>query len=251
MPTLSELRTIVRLDPLLNSTTVVADAALNTLLNEGAVQLARDGDAFILTTTWNTTASTSDYILSGGASPKASGFLDIYWPTGGLTYTQSSGVIKMAPADFRIVSENLLNREFPGWQTATASDTLQYVMLSFDSSGNLILKTSPAAETTTPSFKLWYKSRGTDMSADANYPYVNGTNNLTHIEPYQKAIAYWASYVLHRDKTKQADSAKHFLDLYTLLASQCKQAQRKLFEAELHGQREDGYMMAAQTFGSL
>lgn len=250
MPTRAELRAIVRRDPLLSSTTVIADADLNTLLAEGAVQFAKDGEPFILSATWNTTASTSDYILSGGASPKVTGFLDVYWPNGGLLYTQSSGVIKTAPNDFEVVSEAWLNRELPGWQSLTASDTLQYVVLSYDSSGNLILKTVPASSTTTPQFKLWFVSRGTNMSDDANYPYVNTTNNLTHIEPFQKAIAYWAMYVCHRDITKISTEADRFMQLYTAQVSACKQAQERIFIAEVTGLRETAKMMATQDFGS-
>lgn len=249
MPTLAELRAIVRTDPLLNSTTVISDADVNTKLKEGAVQFAKDGDAYIVApTAFNTAASTSDYVLSG-ASPKVTGFLDIYWPAGGIVYTQSSGVVKMAPNDFKVVSELWLNRESPGWRSLTASDTLQYVAFSYDSSGYLILKTVPAASTTTPTIQLWIKSRGTDMSADANYPYTNSTTNLVHIEPYQKGIAHYASYVIHRDVTQLQAKADHFLQLYNAQAAACKEAQERIFAAEVHGLRQSAMLMASQSFG--
>lgn len=250
MPTLSELRTIVRMDPLLNSTTVIADAALNTLLNEGAVQLARDGHAFILTSTWNTAVDTAEYVLSG-ASPKATAFLDVYWTTGGLTYTNASSVIKLAPNDFTVVSEDWLNREYVGWKALTASDTLQHVYFGVNSSGYYVLGTVPAASTTTPSFKLWYLSSGTAMDGDTKYPYTNSTTNLAHMEPFHKAIAYWALHVLHRDKTHQAVQADKFLQLYTLLASQCREAQERIMRAEIQGLRDAAKLTTAQSFGGL
>jgi hypothetical protein len=250
MPNLSELRAIVRRDELLSSTDVISDANLNTLLNEGAVQFARDGQAYVLTATWNTEADTSEYVLSG-ATPKATGFLDLYWPTGAILYTQSSGVLKVLGRDFTIVSEQWLNRESPGWNTLESSDSLQYVYLGFNSSGYLVLGTVPAAETTTPSIKLWHLSSGTAMDGDTKYPFTNGTTQLAHIDTYLDGIAYWALHVLHRDKTKLIDESDRYLQHYNSRALQCREAQRKIFNAAVIGIRESDKVASIQTFGSL
>lgn len=250
MPTRAGLRTIVRRDESLNSTDVISDADLNSLLVEGAVQFAKDGHPFITKTAWNTVASTSEYVLSG-ATPKVTGFLDLYWPTGGLIYAQTSTAVKLPPSDFTIVSEQWLNREYPGWRALSASDVLQHVYLGFNSSGYLVLGTVPKASSVTPEFTLWAISSGTDMSDDANYPYVNSATALAHIEPFTKAIAYWAQYVLHRDKTKIQGEAEKYLQLYVGLANQCKESQRKILQAEIMGLREAGKLAATQTIGSL
>ena len=250
MPTRADLRVIVRQDSLLNSTDVISDADLNTLLLEGAVQFAKDGHPFILSASFNTVASQQEYVLSG-ASAQTTGFLELYWPTGGLIYTQSSGVTKSPPQDFTVVSEAWLDREYAGWQDLTASDTLEHVYLGFNSSGYAVLGAVPKPSTTTPSFKVWYVSRGTDMSADANYPYTNGTSNLTHHEPYTKALAYYAMYVLHRDKTKMEGEAEKYFQFYQALAVECREAQQRVLAAELQGLREEGRLWAGQTFGSL
>ena len=250
MPTLTQLRDIVRQDALLNSTDVITDDNLNTLLNEGAVQFARDGHAHITKTSWNTEASTSEYVLAG-ASPKVTGFLDVYWETDGLIYAPTSSATKLPGVDFTIVSESWLNREYPGWRDLSASDTLQHVYFGHNSSGYVVLGTVPKASSTTPSITLWAISSGTAMSANGNYPYTNGTTAISTVEPYLKAIAYWAMHVLHRDKMKLSDEAKQYLDLYNALAQGCQEAQRRVMKAELIGLRQEGRIVANQSFGSL
>src|SRR3990167_3198620 len=251
MATRAELRAIVRQDASLNSTDVISDADLNTLLLEGAVQFAKDGHAFITKTSWNTAASVSEYVLSG-ASPKVTGFLEVYWPLDGLIYAPTSSVTKLPGTDYTVVSEPWLNREYPGWKGLTASDTLQYVYLGYNSSGYLVLGTVPKASTTTPSITLWAVSSGTAMSDDANYPYVNSTTALAHIESYTKGIAYWALYVLHRDKTKINGEADKYLALYSSLAAQCRDATyQHVKQAETIGLRQAGMVVANQTVGSL
>ena len=250
MPTRSGLRTIVRQDELLNSTDVISDANLNLLLEESAIQFARDGHPFITQTTWNTAASTSAYVLSG-ASPKVTGFLDIYWPAGGLIYAQTSAITRLPGIDFSVVSEDWLHRNLAGWRDLAASDTLRHAFLSYNSSGYLTLNTVPKASTATPAFTLWAISSGTVMSADANYPYVNDTTALAHIEPFTKAIAYWAMHVLHRDKTKLAGEAERYLQLYSGLAKNCQDAQERILWAEIEGLRQRGQAESQETFGGL
>lgn len=250
MPTLSGLRAIVRRDPALNSTDVISDADLNTLLAEAAIQFARDGHPFIVKVSWNTGASTSEYVLSGD-TPKVTGFLDLYWPMGGVIYAQTSTNIKFMPTDFTVQTEQWLNREVPGWKSYTASDTLLYVYLGYNSSGYAVLGTVPAASTTTPQFTVWAISSGTAMDGDTKYPYVNSTVALAHLEPYTKAIAYWASYVLHRDITHLSEESERFLGLYSSLAEACREAQLRAVTAEVHSLRQQGMMWAAQSIGSL
>ena len=251
MPTLSDLRARVRLDRALSNTTLLSNANLDILLNEGAAQLANDADAFILGSgTWAGVASARTYVLSG-SSPKVTNFLDIYWTAGGLVYTQSSGKTKIAPNHFRFVSEAWLNLHVPGWQDATASDTLQYVYLSYDSDGNLLLGVHPKTSTTTPTFKLYYKSRGTDMSETGNYPWTNSTTNLAHTDPYQVGIAYYAMSKAHETFTMKQDRALHYKEQYLEQALALRESQQKLFAAEVEGSMEEGMLEAADTFGSL
>lgn len=251
MPTLSELRARTRMDKSLKSTTLISVAQMDILLNEGALQLANDGDAFILgSSTWSGVASARTYILSG-ASPKVTGFLDIYYPAGGLVYTQSSGVTKIAPQDFTVVSERWLNLHVPGWQDASASDTLQYLYLTYDSSGHLLLGVHPKTSTTTPTFKLFYKSRGTDMSDSANYPWTNSTTNLTHTEPHQIGIAYYAMFKAHETFTLNKAAALHYKQLYLEQAVALKDVQERLMTAQIEGLMEAGQLESMDTFGSL
>lgn len=250
MPTQTELLTIVRNDESLSSTDVISDASLKILLAEGAVQFASDGTPFILKTSFNTDASQQEYVLSG-ASPQVTGYLDLYWPTGGMIYAPTSTSTKFPGQDFTIVSEAWLNRELPGWKELTASDTLRHAYIGVNTAGAIVLGLVPKPATTTPSVTLWTVSRGTDMSSTANYPYTNGTTNLPHIEPFTKAIAYWAMHVLHRDKTKLDSEAERYLQLFQGLAQSCRAMQQRVMLAESVGLREEGRVVATQTFGGL
>lgn len=248
MPTLTQLRDIVRRDEAFNSTTVISDANLNILLNEAAVDLANRADAFILNATWSGVASTQLYVLSG-ATPKVTGFLDLYWPAGGLVYTQTTGQTKTAPRDFRFVSEAWLDLNFPAWQDDSASDSLQDVYLTYDTSGFLNLGVHPKTSSTAPTFKLYYKSRGTDMTADGHYPWTGSTTNMVHTEPYQKAIAYYAMWHLAKTKTRIDEDASHYLELYGKLVQDLKDVQYRLYAMEQQGSVWSGQLSAQQTFG--
>ena len=240
---------MVRLDPLFNSTDVVSDADLNTLLNEGALDMAYRGAALILSATFNTVASTQRYVLSG-ASPKVSNFLEIFWDAGGVIYTNASGKVKTHPNDWQFVSEAWLDLHVPGWQDASASDVLQYAFISYDASGYLSLGVHPKSSTTTPSFKIYYLSRGTDMSADANYPWTNSTTNLVHLDPFQKGISFYALWRLHELKTKMQAEADRYMEKYLATALEMRQFQMKVMSAEIQGLTMAGMTQPGETFGS-
>jgi hypothetical protein len=229
VPTRLTLETLFRLDPMLKSTDVVSDADMRTLMNLGAVDLAKKAWAFPQKAQWDTVASTSEYVL-GGASPKVTGFLELWEEAGGLVYRSSStdnsrGVLHL------LRSESWLDREYPGWQTANASDTLQFWCLSIqETTGYLVLKTYPKASTViTDAFTLYCLARGTDMSADGHYPWTGSTVNLEHTEPYQMAIVYYAQWWAHTHRTQMESAATRALEKYVALAAEFKQSQTRLF----------------------
>lgn len=250
MPILSELRSRVRVDSILSSTSLISDANLNTLLVEGALHLAKDGHALPLSATWDGVASTQTYVLSG-ASAKVSNFLDVYWPAGGLIYNPTSTATRTAPNDFKFVSESWLDLNVPGWQDDTASDTLEHAYLSFNSSGYVVLGVHPKTSSATPDFKLYFLSRGTDMTDDTWYPWTGGTTNLVHTEPYQVAIAYYAMHVLYSTKVYNVEKADYYLNQYLALAAQMRESQAKIFAAEAVGTRLEAQLLASNVFGGL
>ena len=250
--TKADLRAIVRRDPAWNDTTFLPNATLDALLIEGALDLANRGAALPQSATWNAVASTQLYVL-GGASPKVTGFLNLYTEAGGLTYTNASGVLKTNPQDFQIVSEAYLDLTFPTWRSDTASDTLQHVYFSYDASGNLCLGVHPASATTTPVFKLWYLSRGTDLTtavgSDTFYPWTGTATLLTHLEPYMKGIAWYALWQLHETKSYTASLATRWLSLYLANAEEMRKVQTRVFSAKLDGLTAYGKIAPGQTFG--
>ena len=250
MPTLSDLRARFRLDRALKSTTLISVADADILLKEGELQLANDGDAFILKATWSGVASTREYIISG-ASAKVSNYLDLYLPAGGLVYLQTSSVTKTLPYDFKLVSEAWLDLHVPGWRDASASDTLQYIYLTYDTNGYLNLGVHPKTSTTTPTFRLYFKSRGTAMSATTDYPWTGGANLLTHTEPYQVGIAYYAMWKAHETFTLNQALALHYKEAYLEQALALRETQRRVVEAEVDGLMQDAEIQAGETFGGL
>lgn len=247
MPTLSDLRARVRLDRALKSTTLLSVADLDILIKEGAVQLANDGDAFIRKAQWSSIASTQTYVLSG-ASPKVSNFLDIYWEAGGLTYNNGTTTV---PLKDLMRSEAWLDLNIPGWQDASASDTITHCYLSHNSDGDLVFGVYPKSSTAiSNAFSLYYKSRGTDMSATTDYPWVAATL-LTHTEPYQVGIAFYAQWQAHELFTLNKAVALHYKEKYLEQALGLKEAQRRIFAAELEGLTADAQIVAADSFGSL
>lgn len=254
MPTLAELRAIVRRDPAMTTDTI-SDVNLNSLLNEGAVDLADKGTAFIIRVQWDSAASTSEYVLSG-ASAKVDNYLGLLDPDefgfNGLIYVDDGGKSRTCPADFKMTSQPWLDMNLPGWRDADASDTLKYVALGFNTNGYLVLNTYPKAETAiTNAFTLYYKSRGTDMSADANYPWTNTTTELSHLEPYMKGIAYYALWQLHKNITGLQNRADYFQAEYLRIVLACKNKQKEAMRLEIQGNIAEGMYEADQEFGGL
>ena len=251
MPTQAQLLSRVRLDPGLD-TTAISDADVLTLMQEGAVDMAMHGDAFIKTVQWDSAASTQLYVLSGAsAKVSANDFLEIYLPTGGLIYIDDNGDTRELGTDFHMTSERWLNRNIPSWQDDSASDTLEYVYLTYDSSGYLNLGVYPKSSTAiTNAFKLWYKSRGTDMTG-SNYPWTNSTTNLVHTEPFQKGIAFYALWQIHEIITKRDTEAKKWQEKYLVERESLRLAQERILTQEIQGSRDAAALAADQSFGRL
>lgn len=248
--TRSVIKTRIRHDLGVSDTDVFSDANLHTLIDEAALDLAKRGKALIIgSSTWSAVASTQRYVISG-ESAQVSNFLEIYWPAGGVVYTQSSGNTKTAPKDFQFVSESWLDLRIPGWQDASASDTLNKVFLSYDSSGNLTLGVYPKSSTTTPTFKLWYISRGTNMTDDTHYPWTGSTTLLTHLEPYMKLIPFYCLWQLHALKTFNEKAEIKYRDLYLAGAAEMAISQDAVFAANIEGLRAEAMVAPGETFGS-
>ena len=250
MPTESDLLTLVRDDEVFNDSTIFTDALLLRYFNEGALDMAHRFDAFIKTATFNTVASTGEYVLSG-ASPKITSddFLDFYWPAGGLIYNETSGVT--TPMQDKMRSERWLDENFPDWQNATASDTIIHATIGFDSSGNLVLKVYPKSSTATPQFKVIYKARGTNMTLGTHYPWTGSTTNLLHTEPFQKALADYCLYKLYNKKAYMSEVAKSYLVSYLAIGEELRMAQERVWRTEVVGLRSEGRVVARESFGSL
>lgn len=244
--TLAGLRAWVRLDPML-TVTVITNANLDTVLNQGALEMNRAAGVLIASGTFNTVASQQEYVLSG-ASPQLTGFLDVYWPSGGLVYTQSSGVIKTSPYNFKVVSPQWLDLNVPAWRTTAASDGIRYAYLSFDASGNHVLGQYPKPSTTTPSWRVFFIKKQTDMSADGDYPWVPGTL-VAHLEPFHRYIAEYAKWQCHKMITKNDAEADKSFKEYAVGLLMLQDSQLAVFKAELQGLRLSRSSHANQSFG--
>ena len=246
--TRAELLAYFRLDPLLSSTTVIADSDVVILLNQGALEMNRTAGMLIATGTFNTVASQQEYVLSG-ASPQLTGFLDIYYPAGGLTYTQSSGLVKLPPQDFQIVDIPWLDLNYPSWRTLSASDTILNAYLAYNSTGDLVLGQYPKPSTTTPLWTVTFIKRGTDMTNSTWYPWVGGTTLHAHLEPFHRYVAEWAMWHAHDLITKNDKESQKHAQEYVAGVQMAAESQKKIFAAGIVGLRSRASHMANQQFG--
>lgn len=247
------LRDRIRLDEAFNDTGIVTDAQLNTLLNEACVDLAKKGKAFILNATIDAVASQQEYVLSGAAA-LLTNFLDIDWEAGGIYYKETSTSIKYHPVNFKVLSIQTLDMEYPGWRTATASDSLIALYTGYNSSGYLVMGAHPKPSTATPDYVVHYLGRGTDMSDDTHYPWTGSTTNLVHLEPFHPALAYYCLEVLYRVKIGGPagdQNADKYLALYLKMADEMKESQRRLFNAEDQSRMAEAQLISQQSFGDL
>lgn len=251
---LGQIQTRIQLDPLISSATVITTANLNLLINEGALDLNQRGKAFILRNTFNAVASQQEYVFSG-VSPVIPNFMELMLMSEGfspLTYQQDSSTIRTMPNDFKLVSQQWLDMNRPGWENDAANDTVQFVYLSVDGSGNLVFGQYPKPATAVPVWKVWYLGRGTDMAGAGDFPWTgSGGANLVHLEPYHIGIVHYVLWQAHLAIFKNPISAAEALERYEDIVARMRDTQMNFLRAEIEGSIGDSRVIAAQQIGGL
>ncbi len=92
---------------------------------------------------------------------------------------------------------------------------------------------------------------GHEVAVHMIYPWTGTTTNLTHTEPWQKAIAHYAIWKIHDELTHKAGLADKNQIMYLAEAQELKESQEKIWKGEADGLRRDGEMATLDTFGGI
>lgn len=215
MSTRSEIMTLVRLAPEVDST-ALSDANLRIILGRGQIDLSLKGRAMPKNEKVNVVASQMEYVVSG-ASPVLTdnGFLAIDPLEGGVLFSDGSRWISGANDEFKPVTREWLDLNYQGWRTNAAASVPLYHYLGAgeDNSANLVigLVDKPSAARTDG---LWvhFLSRGVLPTDDTHYFWTGSTTQLAHLEPYEMLLVHYAWEFYYRNIAKNdADADKHKL----------------------------------------
>ena len=194
MSTRSELRTLIRLAPEVD-TTALSTADCNTLLDKGTIDLGLKGRAIPRNEKVNTVASQQEYVLSGASSVLSQNdFLAVDMIEGGVLFYDGSRWVGSANGEFMPVTREWLDLNYTGWRTNSAVSVPQYwyVGAGVDNSNNLSLGlVDKPSSSTTDAIWIHYLSRGKLMTDDTHYPWTGTTTQLIHLEPYEVLLVYY------------------------------------------------------------
>ena len=211
----SELRTLVRLHPSI-TTNLISSANVDLLLDKAQIDLALKGRALPKNEKVNVVASQREYVVSG-LSPVLTDndFLAIDLQGGGVQFYDGSRWL--ADPEFCPKTREWLDREYPGWRSASATSTPLYWYLDTaeDAVSNLAvgLVDKPSASTTDG---LWihYLSRGKLMTGDTHYPWTGSTTQLNYLEPYDLLLVWWVLRYVFQVVEQDSEQALVYHNLY-------------------------------------
>ena len=236
MSTRSELRTLIALNPDIDTTTLTT-ANQDLLLDKATIDLALKGRALPKNEKVNVVASQREYVLSG-ASPVLTDndFLAMDLREGGVLF--SDGTSWFGPSSgFIPKTREWLDINLPAWRTASSAATplYWYVGAGEDRASHLALGLVDKP-TTARTDGLWihYLSRGVLMTDDTHYPWTGNTTKLSHLEPYDPLLIYYVvEWYLRFTAKNDADA-----DKYKLLYESGAQAMAQRLPLEEHLLRE-------------
>jgi hypothetical protein len=111
----------------------------------------------------------------------------------------SANVSYLEGDDFRFVTEEELNQQYPGWRAASAG-TPTYGYIRSDGGAHYV-GLYPAPDV--PSGETWtlfwpYVAQPVDMSADGDEPWSVSSNVRITLRPYHRAIVHYAAAMLEK-----------------------------------------------------
>ena len=247
MSTRSELMTLFRLAPEMDTTTI-SDANLRIVFGRGQVDLSLKGRAIPKNQKVNLVANQREYVVSGD-SPVISdnGFLGLDLLEGGVLFYDGSRWV--GDPGFTPTTRELLDRNDPDWRTRAASTTTPlhyYLGAGEDTSANLVIGLSETPSASQTDY-LWvaFLSRGILPTDDSHYFWTGSTTQLVHLEPYEILLLYYAWEFVARVITKNDVDA----DKYRLLYEQGAQAMARRMPLAEHLTRVGFTSSAGFAFG--
>lgn len=213
----SELRTLIRLAPEANSTDVISNANLDTLLDKGTIDLALKGRALPRNEKVNLVANSREHVVSGASSVlSGNDFLAIDLMEGGVLFYDGSRWV--SPPEFTPKTREWLDLNDVGWRNraATTATPLHWFLgTAEDNSSNLIVGLSEIPSASQTNY-LWihYLARGTLMTGDTHFPWTGSTTQLVHLEPYEMLLVYYCLEFISRVIIKNDTDADKYKLLY-------------------------------------
>jgi len=199
MSTRSELETLVRLAPEVDTTTL-SDADLRTLLDKATVNLV---------------AEQQEYVVSGATSLiDDDDFLAIDLRGGGVQFNDTARWI--AEPEFQPKTKEWLDKNRVDWRSRSSTTSpLFWYLDSGEETENLVigLVDKPDANGTN---LLWihYLGRGVLMTAATHFPWTGSTTQLVHLEPYEVLLVYYVLEWYNRLIAKNDGDADRYKLLY-------------------------------------
>lgn len=193
--TRSDLRTIFRLyTPEVNSTDVLSDANLNTLLNLAAQTFVNLTDCLPTDNTFNAVTNQQDYNISSVLTDFGKIRKEGIW-----FYNKVS--TKWKQLDSATIA--YLNKTYPSWLNAAAGLPLRYYI-----EGDRIgLDPKPSSTYAGTNYvKVFYYKRSADMSADTHYPFSGSTTEYPHLADYEEVLFDWVKYRVKQIAGKNGDA---------------------------------------------
>lgn len=217
MSTRSELETLVRLAPEVDST-ALSDVNLRLLLDKATIDLALKGRALPRNEKVNTVASQQEYVVSG-TSPvlTANDFLGIDLQEGGVLFYDGAAW-RGKLEGFQPKTKEWLDDNYPGWRTNSAtSSPPQYWYVGTKEgtiSDHVIGLVDKPSAATTDGLWIHYIARGTLMTAATQYPWTGTTTQLVHLEVYEILLVYYCLEWYCRLIGKNGEDADKYKVLY-------------------------------------
>lgn len=141
-----------------------------------------------------------EYDLEASAVISGQDFLRVWDDGVELVVTVGTNVSYRSGEDFPRRDVPLLNRQYPGWRSMSATSIPQSWYLRQDG-GTVNFGLSEPPSITAPdtsTVTLPYVARPLDLSADADVPFALTANALQVLEPWHQALPHYAAALLER-----------------------------------------------------
>lgn len=207
-------------------TSLFTTARRQAAINAGQLEFIKRTGCFRRVASIALADDTREYDLESASNLAATDFLKVWDDGVELAVTVGSDTTYRSGQDFPRRDVPMLNRQFPGWRSATATSIPQSWYLKQDGGKVYFgLSEPPSIESgDSAAVTLPYVARAADMSADADKPFTASSDALNLLEPWHQALAHYGAAVLERLR-KNVNAEQKQLALFAGYVADYLQAQ--------------------------